>query len=643
MKRLLTIFVISVLAILSFSCKKEKIQNKEEINYAIDKIQVTEEYQIYAEAEEGSIPVTVSPWEATLKKHAVISCDPEGVISFTAEEDAIKVKPLKVGETTLTIKPRYGDGASAECVVKVVNDPSLPASVSIVRDDHFVNGRLEMAANETYQVKTVVKNAAGEVTTGYKVWVNLLPYSSSGDIVIENDGDGVIKATSPSGLGEAEGYLTVHVDGYPKINDHAMADFLPIPSKIIVNFTGKYTLNSDKELIIKKGATAPFTIATEPENAIKHLTASSRLSAKAAVTLNGESGSVTAGASSGAAPVTITFSSPYNNAITQNYSVYVVDYDADDVKEGDWVYSDASRCQSVDCGLRLTGSSPMYVNEQGKRSTTPRTHPGETLSSRSYKYIGVIVSTVLPQDNDFMKLSLLKQCKSGSSAKGLYEYNFFRKSNLCGLTNSTSTHALVVKRNEVIEQKWQTKTCEVAGQSDNQLSRQNPPYFTFSPEQAEYWTDYYKDDENNPNHHEYTHNEYEGGLLSHLLMRYYSQKQSEYQVIPVMCINNMATFQDVLKISDGISTSGWFLPADYEFTKFGLSASIVNASLNASNAAAPDATLHADGALSGNYWTTLEPGLNHVIKYTVSGNTVTRSEVEKGVSGGAYTRAFLYL
>ena len=110
-----------------------------------------------------------------------------------------------------------------------------------------------------------------------------------------------------------------------------------------------------------------------------------------------------------------------------------------------------------------------------------------------------------------------------------------------------------------------------------------------------------------------------------------------------MCINNMATFQDVLKISDGISTSGWFLPADYEFTKFGLSASIVNASLNASNAAAPDATLHADGALSGNYWTTLETGLNHVIKYTVSGNTVTRSEVEKGVSGGAYTRAFLYL
>lgn len=642
MKKLFAIFFAAV-AVLAVSCKKEKIHNKEEINYAIDKIQVTEEYQIYAEAEEGSIPVIVSPWEATLKKHAVISCDPEGVISFTAEEDAIKVKPLKVGETTLTIKPRYGDGASAECVVRVVNDPSLPASVSIVRDDHFVNGRLELAGNDTYQLKAVIKNAAGEVTTDYEPFFNMSVYENHNLTDLQLDGAGSLTVSSPNGLGSAELYITCGVYGSPKINDHVMCDVLPIPSKIIVNFTGKYTLNSDKELIIKKGATAPFTIATEPQNAIKHLTASSRLSAKADVTLNGESGSVTAGASSSAAPVTITFSSPYNSAITQNYSVYVVDYDADDVKEGDWVYSDASRCQSVDCGLRLTGSSPMYVNEQGKRSTTPRTHPGETLSSRSYKYIGVIVSTALPQDNDFMKLSLLKQCKSGSSAKGLYEYNFFRKSNLCGLTNSTSTHALVVKRNEVIEQKWQSKNCEVAGQSDNQLSRQNPPYFTFSQEQAEYWTDYYKDDENNPNHHEYTHNEYEGGLLSHLLMRYYSQKQSEYQVIPVMCINNMATFQDVLKISDGISTSGWFLPADYEFTKFGLYASIVNASLNASSAAAPDATLHADGGLSGNYWTTLETGLNHVIKYTVSGNTVTRVEVEKGVSGGAYTRAFLYL
>lgn len=638
MKKIILLCLAVLIGVVAISCKKEKVETKQEVKVNIKTILVSEVYQIYKESESGFIPVDLTPSSANLIKHARVTCEPEDVIDFTVAADGITVTPKKIGEATLTIAPKYGDGKSAECLVSVVNNPALPSSISIVRDDHFVDGRLELAANDTYQLKAIIKNAAGEVTTDYQPAFNLVPYSMEGLSGLELGADGKLTVSSATGQGEAELFITVGVMGFTKINDHVMADVLPIPTKIKVNFTGKYTLNADKELIIKKGASAPFTVATEPANAIKHLTASTRYASKATVTLEGDSGTVTAGASSSATPVSLTFSSPYNTDITETCQIYVVDYDADDVKEGDWVYSNKFDFMSMDCGLRLAGASPIYVNAQGKRSTTPLPHPGLNPTGR-YNYVGVIVSTVLPQDDDFLGCSLLAQCKSGSSATGLYEYKDFRKSKLCGFTNAKSVHALVVKKNEVVEQRWQKENCELAGQGDIQLPRQNAPFFTFSPEQADYWTGQYNMSTNPQDHHTCIYNSF--GFLSHLLMRYYSLKKEQYMVNPVMCINSIEAFNDVPKISDGKGTTGWFLPGDYEFQKFGIYAAIVNASLKASTGTSSLATISADCALSGSYWTTLEEFKDYVFKYTVSSNTATRSEVMKNTA--AYTRAFLYL
>ena len=629
MKRIILFCLAALVGVVAISCKKEKVENKQEVKVNIKTILVSEAYQIYKESESGFIQVDLTPSSANLKKHARVTCEPEDVIDFTVAADGITVTPKKIGDATLTITPKYGDGKSAECLVSVVNNPALPSSISIVRDDHFVDGRLELAANDTYQLKAIIKNAAGEVTTDYQPAFNLVPYSMEGLSGLELGADGTLTVSSATGQGEAELFITVGVVGFTKINDHVMADVLPIPSKIKVNFTGKYTLNADKELIIKKGASAPFTVATEPANAIKHLTASTRYASKADVTLNGNSGTVTAGASSSATPVSLTFSSPYNTAITETYQIYVMDYDADDVKEGDWVYSNKSDFMSMDCGLRLAGASPIYVNAQGKRSTTPLTHPGESLSGR-YDYVGVVVSTVLPQDNNFLGCSFLENCKGSTYAKDLYSFKDFRKSHLRGFVNSPSTHALVIKKDQATSQYWQFKQVDnVTLQVFYMLGNDDKEWLTFSQTQKDYYVNYYA--EHYPGQ-EMTFIYSPFGFVSYLLQakvsKNYPSMQGDHAVQPALLVDQ---YTDVPKVSTSNGTTGWFLPGEYEWEKINFTLAQVNASLTKGGT-----------PLSGNYWSTLEENKEEANLWEVKDGAATRKLVGKR-STGAYTRAFLYL
>ena len=634
MKRILYFALTALLALAAVSCKKVDTSGSKVLVQAIS---MDDKFSIALDASTGYLKVSITPKEASLSKTCKVKCEPEGIIECALMDKEIAIDPKAIGSTTLTVSAKTNANIKAECIVKVTDHPVEPVSVAVVKtDSHFVDGALCLAEGETFQLEAKVKNEEGAVTSDFPLEWTVI--EGAGDIEL-NAETGTVKATATS----ATAKVRVTVSGYAALSDEVIVKILSLPTGIYDFYLSPnhYTFNPDNELLVKKGDIIQFTVSFKPSDSIQayELEVTPGDNNILSVTRDGKK-VMLEGLESSKDPVTVTIRSLYDKNIKKQFKVYVFDYGRFDVKEGDWVYCDGTNFRYQDCGLRFAGIPNIYVDKDGRRSSSPKAFQ-ETLED-GFKYVGVVVSTVLPRDVDFMGCSWLYYCRNGASATELYEYRNLRKQDFRGFSNATSAHALVVGKDQLTAQDpWSEKTEMIVKTTDKKdglyqfqlVNTETPKRFAFCENEADYMTkylaDYYEGQGWSDQPPVYTW--CESGVISYLLLRFYSKhvNNTEFRVVPALLVN---LFTGVPSIDTGYTT-GWFLPGKYEWEKTGFTLTAVNASLQKSGAP----------LLSGNYWSTEELNTDNAYRYNVSSTSGVKSSVVAKDKDKAYTRAFLYL
>ena len=628
MKRILYYALTVLLAMAAVSCKKVDTSGSKVLVQAIS---MDDKFSIALDASTGYLKVSITPKEASLSKTCKVKCEPEGIIECSLMDKEIAIDPKALGSTTLTVSAKTNVNIKAECIVKVTEHSVEPASVSIVKtDSHFSDGALCLAEGDTFQLEAKVKNEEGAVTSDFPLEWSVV--EGAGDIDL-NAETGTVKATANS----ATAKVRVTVSGYPALSDEVVVKILSIPTGIYDFYLSPnhYTFNPDNELLVKKGDNIQFAVSFKPSDSIQafELEVTPGDNNILSVTRDGKKVTLK-GLESSKDPVTVTIRSLYDKNIKKQFNVYVFDYGRFDVKEGDWVYCNGAQFRYQDCGLRFAGTPNIYVDKDGRRSSSPKDFQKE----ENYKYVGVVVSTILPQNDDFMGCSWLEHCRDGANATELYEYRTFRKSNLCGFDNSTSTHALVVSCVQTTTNySWSEKTEMIVKTTDKKdglyqfqlVNTETPERFAFCENEADYMTNYWAEVYEGSSQQPPVYSYCESGVVSHLLLQFYSRhvNDASYRVMPVFIWGNP---YDVPPIETFKST-GWFLPGKYEWEKTRVYLTTINASLQKSGG----------DLLSGNYWSTLELDTDRVYRYIVT-TTGVKADIKKK-KNKAYTRAFLYL
>ena len=614
MKRLLTLFVIAVLAILSFSCKKEKINSQEPIVY-INEIKVDANYSLSLGSSTGFLPVSVNPSKASLKKNASVSCNPDDVISCHLTDKGVEIDPKKVGTTTLTITSKADEEVTASCLVTVTPAPLAPKSIEIVKEDsHFQDGALTMVAGETFQLSAKIKNVNDAVTSEYGV---VWSVEEGGQYINLNTGTGEVEAKPLGGASNPTIKVKASVEGHSAIYDIVTVKILKAPTSMAITVgTSLYAFNPQNELIVKVGVEGYLYAGFQPSGSLSVINVEVSDNSVLKVNIDGDKITykglkVGKTANSAPYPVKLTITSQYNPNLKDEINVYVANYDFRDLKAGDWVYycSTNGKFISKDSGRRYDGFPLTYVNDDDTRTTEPMPFPGNTVTSggNTYKYIGVVASTGGMSDSDFMNCSHLSRCRDGSNATGLYGLKDFRKSDLPGINNSLTQHALVIRKSQSAKDVWQAKTECIAtttakkdGLYQYQLTGESG-HFAFSSEMATKLTNKWKAEyEQTGASNPPTCNYPSSGFVSFLLQKFYNNHLNDngYRVIPVYYIEQECTDVPQLALPLSGKSTGWFVPGNNELSAIVLNAGYLNPTLLKSG--------YQSITDSDHFWTTLE-------------------------------------
>ena len=634
------ILYLALVAVLALSCGGKKHTPYAPTGYILG-LSMESKYSFSIDDESAFIPVTVDPAGAKLSQLALVSCNPEGVIEAVLTDTGVSVTPKKIGSTTLTIESLANEDIKATCTVAITAVPAAPKSVAVVKtNNHFIDGNLTLGTGENFQLEAKVTNVENAITSAFKVNWSLL--SGADYIDLTSDGKVTAKANGTASV-------KVEVENYPAISATLTVKVLKAPTSISFIYTGSYSPNNNGEIVLKKGKSTSFMINVQPADAISVVNVSVANSQLISASVSGKTVTVT-GVGFTTNATTLTISSPYNSSITKNIKFYVFEYDKNDVKPGDYVYTNGTQVRSADSGIRHL-SPIVYVDPATGNLTSKPTFPGTSLPGYSgYNYIGVVAQNFLPDDNDFLGCSYLSECRNKSKAAELYHYAVrdYKKSNLGGFANKSDAHGLVIastERNDAL--KWQEKTECIAWSNDYKTVDGDKIYqsqlrgiLAFSKEQRDEFANYkeargYLDSSNNwvyeyDDHgniiYDYPYKDcayVESGLIAHLLQIFYNEhlNNSDYTVKPVSRIHSSTTIPKLYGATTRPATTGWFLPGKLEWDIVHANYAIVNNALSQTNA----------GKELGNtaYWSTEETGKDDVCIYRPGASSNYRTEVKK--------------
>lgn len=634
------ILYLALAAILALSCGGKKHNPHTPTGYILN-LALEPQYSFTIDDAGAFIPVTVEPAGAKLTELAKVSCSPDDVIEATLTDAGINVELKKIGSTTLTIESLANEDIKATCTIAITAVPAAPKSVAVVKTgSHFIDGNLTMGTGEEFQLEAKVTDVNNAVTSAYKVNWSLV----SGDAYIDLTSAGKVTA-------KANGTATVkvEVENYPAISATLTVKVLQAPTSISFIYTGSYSPNNNGEVVLKRGKSTSFMINVQPADAIPVVNVSVANSLLINASVSGKTVTVT-GVNFTTSATTLTISSPYNSSITKNIKFHVFEYDKNDVKPGDYVYTNGTQVRSADSGIRHL-SPIVYVDPATGNLTSKPTFPGTSLPGYSgYNYIGVVAQNFLPDDNDFLGCSYLSKCRDKTRAGELYNgaVRNYRKGDLAGFANNSNAHGLVVastERNDAL--KWQEKTESIGWSNDykkvdgyNIYQSQLRGILAFSKDQRDEFANYREargyldsnnnwvyetDDHGNPIY-DYPYKDcayVERGLIAHLLQIFYNEhlNNSEYSVKPVQRIHSSTTIPELYGATTRPATTGWFLPGKLEWDIVHANYAIVNNALSQTNA----------GKELGNtaYWSTEETGKDNVCIYRPGASSNYRSEVSK--------------
>ena len=535
----------------------------------------------------------------------------------SVDETSGKVTALKEGVATISVHPVSDESIKDEVPVSVTGI----ASVKIDRSgEAFVSGNtFNVTAGGTIKFSASVKNGRGETVSRDLTWAI---ESGSGASIDQN---GLFTAAN-SANGQIQ--VSASVKKYPSIKDVVTVGVVPIPTGIEI--TG---WNSDTEINLKEGESTTFTVKVIPANAAQTVnikfqdTANYNMSSHFDVseqTVSGGKKFTVRGLTQTYRKVVMTVSPKSNDKITESRTLTVDLYYSSDVKSGDYIYyngnASAPAFKSVDCGLRFQdGSSLRWKSGQPE---SPSTLSGWTL-------VGVLVTTDLPSDDDFLGLSKLNDCTDGTKATGLYEYRNFRKSSLIGLSNKSGVHGLVISGVDSEDVTWNgTKTATmnwqrsrtelIANTTDKggglyQYQLRGKIALSSDEAAASYGTfvSY--------------------GLLSHLLLDFYNKhlNNKDYTVEPVNYVESLHQNKFPIPDINSGKCTGWFVPGEAEWKLYKNNINTVKPVISSYSQFSK--TFFA-------YWTTMEMNADKAYYFSTGNNLLTTVKATD-----AHVRPMFYL
>lgn len=624
MKKLL-LFVTLLVAALAVSCKKENPAQPSSCDWAVCTVTLgTDKLEMVAGGESYVVPAEISaqmlvaktPLPATLTDDTKLSCEPDGIILCELLETGVRVTPQSLGTATFTLTPTTYIGDAVSCKVTVGEVPPEPQSVSIIKtDSHFhTDGQLYLLEGDSFTFSAIVTSNHGSAMAEKVNWsmVEGAAYAS-----IDAESGKLTSKTLGSGVTSATAKVRATVDGHTDITADVTVKIQPLVKS--VSITTSYFLNSDNELITKKGDVRKFRYSVQPTGAYDDIEVVLPKDSKVSASRDGSYIVLTMPNTSSSSSTKVTLRSQKNHEASLSFYVFVFDYDGNDVKVGDYVYCMDGYFYCVDCGLRYVGSSaPVYVNGYGNRTSTPK-----GISSTS-NLIGVVASTKTPS----LGCNVLKDCKNPSCDGNLYQYRNFYADDMQGFS---STHCLVVRKNQSSSAiKWQNQGEMVSitqAKKDDIYQSQLTRSLAFSQKSM---TEGYTTSSIHGRFDNYN----KSGFVTHLLLAFYSAHLNDvetFKVRPVLEINDYS--DGVPKFNgEGSKTTGWFLPGEAEWAEIKANFDLVNASLSVMGG-----TTFSSGQY---YWSTEETGEKNVNVYKVGSSSLSTETKQK--TDTAYTRAVLY-
>lgn len=634
MKKILILAAVLLMGgMVAVSCKKENPPsgNTPSGSYEpvpVSEISVASSFSVAANVSSALININLNPIDASVDKDLSIRCEQPStpVIDYYLGEAGIVVTPRALGTATLTVSPKSGPASEKTCTVTVTEVPVDPKSISYrVGDDHFQGRTLLLSVTESYKVQAVIFNEDLAESTDFSL---LWSVTEGEDIVDVDSASGLISAKGQTGSANVK----IEVVNFPNIYAIVPVKVLPAPTSLEIQYF-LFPANADGEVILKEGLSTKFQVKATPSETLGGVEVTVSSSTLAGVSYSGGYYEVT-GRRKGSTPVTITVKSRYNPSLKIEIPMYVYEYIWSDVKPGDYVYTNGTQFISRDCGLRYVGSPMVYLNSSNKRVTTSQTFPGQTIQvdGKTWNYIGPVVTTKLPDDEDFMEASFLGLCREPSSPVTntmLYMYRNFRKSNLVGFKDNPSVHALVIRKDEIAQGTWNdfATTQQNDGEVSSDMDKTDGQYQNPLAQIVAFSKDAYDKSQSGTNYH-YTKYFTSGATATQVLNMYSLMARSDdFRVNPVLKIK---AYSDVPQY--GTSCSGWFLPGPTEWSQVLLNLPLVRDALNKTV------------PLNGPYWSMEEADRRaYTYKFGLSGVSEYDHKLEFKTKNTVATRAMLYL
>ncbi len=557
----------------------------------------TQEYQLEATVinDKGNVSAEEVVWKVT-SGDGVISIGKDGRITADA-----------AGSATVSVSPASAPEIKDQLNVTV----SALASVSVDRSlDGFEGNIFRISTGATVQLSATVKNAKGNVFATPLTWE-----ITEGASLFHVDYKGQLTATGAQG----DGKIKVSVAARPSISEVVRLRIIPLPQKIQVY---GHDDAQDIQDQLRPGGTMDLRVKVYPTEADQRIT----------VKISSESGSdkncvlsATTTPDGEYTRVRVSFNkvsdikyhsliitSAAKEAVSRTARFYCFDYYETDLKVGDYVYYNTSngKFRAEDCGRRTATG---YI---GGAPKTPPTVSG-------FNFIGVVASLSIPDDNDFLKASMLASCADNvhKSISG------FRRSNLIGFDNFNGAHALVIARSHSTPMKWSAANVEIAKDNSINTYHLNPlnGVLAFSKDQAS-------------SNSGMTYVPY--GFLAYRIMRRYNglQNNANRKVLPADYVQSYGSGTAAVSVpttsASGKSSTGWFLPGKGDLSLMDMSCRF---SLTAAGCDAFPS--------NAQYWTTEERFSTSAITAEILGGNWDAWHFQgyQKSTTDARARAFLYL
>lgn len=340
MKKLLAI--LATLALLSVVSCNEKDNADGSGSDEITQINVATSCALVVGSGETVIPVYLTPSNLGVKEYVSVSGGDESVITWRLVDEGIAVTPVGSGKTSLKVSATKG-----------------PAS-SVTIEFHVINGikSMYLAYNKTKGADPMLLGSLGRLSEGKKYYLELQVTDNDGKTIYTpanwevegscfkihtEDISAVLEVTSAEGNPSAKIIARPLAD--PSRSTYVSATAFAAPQSISV---------SSEDLYFKKGGKAVVGVSIRPVNALQLFDHTSEKMLFKELSQIGDYKKYYEISCSGTAQnVDVKFSSLVSPNVSKTIKASVSDYDADDVKPGDYVFVDSNgKLRSADCGLR---------------------------------------------------------------------------------------------------------------------------------------------------------------------------------------------------------------------------------------------------------------------------------------------------